>query len=137
MINNKSFAPLVAIAACMAGLFAFTGSDAKEAPPPNSGAKIIDRITGLPSDLYSVTLNDRSNVIYVTGYDWNAGMGHLLVIDGTTHKVINQISSPTLNASLFVDEDTNTVWAVSNNGAPMGRPSNFRGLLSRYSKLSP
>ncbi len=138
MINNKSFAPLIAIAACMAGLFAFSGSDAKEAPLPKPGAIIIDKITGLPSDLYSVTLNYRANVIYVTGYDWNAGMGHLLVIDGTTHKVINQISSPTLNASLFVDEDTNTVWAVSNNGgSPNGSAIQFSGLTLKVLKTVP
>lgn len=99
MINNKNFVRIAVFAVCMAGQFAFSGSDAKEAPPSKPGAKIIDKITGLPSDLYSVTLNYGANVIYVTGYDWNAGMGHLLVIDGRTHKVINQISSPTLNAS--------------------------------------
>jgi DNA-binding beta-propeller fold protein YncE len=138
MINNKTFAPLIAIAACMAGLFAFSGIDAKEAPPPKPGAKIIDKITGLPPALYSSALNSRTNIIYLTGYDWNAGIGHLLVMDGWTHKVINQISSPTLNANLFVDEDTNTVWAVSSiAGTSNGAAIQFSGKTLQVLKTIP
>jgi DNA-binding beta-propeller fold protein YncE len=138
MIKNKLCAPLIAIAACMAGLFVYCGSDAKEAPQPKPGAKIIDKITGLPPALYSAALNSRANVIYLTGYDWNAGMGHLLVMDGRTHKIINQISSPTLNASLFVDEDTNTLWAVSSNiGLPNGAAIQFSGLTLKVLKTVP
>jgi len=138
MINNKNFVRVAVFAACMAGQFAFSGSDAKEAPPPKPGAKIIDEITGLPSALYSAALNSSANLIYLTGYNWNAGMGHLLVMDGWTHKVINQINSPTLNASLFVDEDTNTVWAVSNNGgSPNGTAIQFSGLTLKVLKTVP
>jgi YVTN family beta-propeller protein len=138
MINNKSFAWLIAIATCMVGQFACIGSEAQQASRHQPGAKIIDEITGLPPALYSSALNSRTNIIYLTGYDWNAGMGHLLVMDGTTHKVINQINSPTLNANLVVDEDTNTVWAVNSiAGTPNGEAIQFSGKTLQVLKTIP
>lgn len=78
-----------------------------------SGAKITDTVTGLPPGLGGVVLNNRQNLIYLTGYDWPNSIGNLLVLDGVTHKVINQISSATLNIDVIVDEETNTLWGFN------------------------
>jgi YVTN family beta-propeller protein len=138
MSYNKYGAHLIAIAACMAWQLAFNSSEAEEAYWHKPGAKIIDTITGLPPALDNVALNDRANLIYLTGYNWNAGIGNLLVLDGTTHKVINQISSPTLNATLLVDEYTNTLWAFSNNaGSPNGTGIEYSGSSLQVLKTIP
>jgi DNA-binding beta-propeller fold protein YncE len=99
--------------------------------PTVTGAKIIQTKTGLPPQLSAVALNNKENLIYLSGYDWfsTPAIGNLLVLDGKTHQVISQVSSPTLNAnSIFVDEEDNSLWAFSNNaGSANGTVIQYAG----------
>jgi DNA-binding beta-propeller fold protein YncE len=102
---------LSALALC----FVFTGNVSAEDNHKVVGVKIVKTLSGLTSSLATVALNEKENLIYLTGYDWSVGSGSLIVLDGDTHKIINQINTPTLNANIFADEETGTVWAFSNN----------------------
>ncbi len=113
-LTTKSISLMVALCICAATpVYADDGSGHYR---DVTGAEIIKKITGLPPQLFSVALNNQKNLIYLTGYNYATGVGSLIVMNGFTHQIINQITSPTLNASLVVDEKTGTVWAFSNNG---------------------
>ena len=88
--------------------------------------------------LFNATLNNKANLIYLTGYDWSTSTGHLIVMDGETHKIIKQISSPTLNTTLFVDEETNTVWGFDSTvNAPNATVTQYAGRSLKVLKTIP